>query len=475
MSERTGWDRGLSVAADGKGLVGHAGAVLLRRLADRVGLTRGLAGVLPSSTSAGWRERAGVLVQLAVAIVLGARSLLEAEQLQLHHQGLFGPAASDSTMRRLLAGADGKTLAKVAKVRRRVRRHVWMLLHLRPGGFPWLTVAGRRLKGWIVVDLDATLITSASRKEGAAATFKGTFGFHPLGGWCANTGESLAMELRPGNAGANTVDDHLRVLAACLEQIPDSSKSKLLIRVDGAGATHGLLEHLEALNTRRRTVRFTVGWKITPEDEAAIAKLPESAWETSLKQDGDLQAGYQVAELTGLSTRDGWPEGMRLIVRRVRPSRRHTKKLTDFEKKTGWRYSITATNIRHMWGIAGSHQIQFLDALHRDHAEVEDRVRTNKAMGLANLPSQEWQVNIGWMLACNLAADLDAWLRLLTLHDREDLADAEPGTMRFRLYHLPARLARHARRRYLRIERTWPWATAFTTSWMRLTQLPAAT
>ncbi|MFJ8600399.1 IS1380 family transposase, partial [Streptomyces shenzhenensis] len=72
------------MAADGKGLVGQAGAVLLRRLADRVGLTRGLAGVLPCSTSAGWRERAGVLVQLAVAMVLGAQSLLEAEQLQLH-------------------------------------------------------------------------------------------------------------------------------------------------------------------------------------------------------------------------------------------------------------------------------------------------------------------------------------------------------------------------------------------------------
>jgi Transposase DDE domain group 1 len=475
VSERTGWNRGLSVAADGKGLVGHAGAVLLRRLADRVGLTRGLAGVLPSSTSAGWRERAGVLVQLAVAIVLGARSLLEAEQLQLHHQGLFGAAASDSTMRRLLAGVDGKTLMKVAKVRRRVRRHVWMLLHLRPGGFPWLTVAGRRLKGWIVVDLDATVITSASRKEGAAATFKGTFGFHPLGGWCANTGECLAMELRAGNAGANTVDDHVRVLAAALDQIPHSSQSKILVRVDGAGATHGLLEHLEALNTKRRTIRYTVGWKITPEDESAIAKLPEHAWETSLKQDGDLQAGYQAAELTGLNTRDGWPDGMRLIVRRVRPSRRHMKKLTAFEQKTGWRYSITATNIRHMWGIAGSHQIQFLDALHRDHAEVEDRVRTNKAMGLANLPSQSWQINEAWMLAANLAADLDTWLRLLTLHDQDGLEGAEPDTMRLRIYHLPARLARHARRRILRIERTWPWATAFTISWNRLTHLPAAT
>ena len=164
---------------------------------------------------------------------------------------------------------------------------------------------------------------------------------------------------------------------------------------------------------------------------------------------------------------------MRLVVRRVRPSGRHAKKLTAFEKRTGWRYSILATNIGRMWGVAGSHQARFLDAVHRDHAEVEDRVRTNKAMGLHNLPSASWDVNCGWVLAANLAADLDAWLRLLTLHDQEGLVEAEPDTMRFRLYHLPARLARHARRRVLRIERTWPWAGVFTACWTRLAALPA--
>ncbi|MBB4932736.1 hypothetical protein F4561_003556 [Lipingzhangella halophila] len=128
-----------------------------------------------------------------------------------------------------------------------------------------------------------------------------------------------------------------------------------------------------------------------------------------------------------------------------------------------------------MHRITGSHQVQFLDALHRDHVEVEDRVRTNKAMGLARLPSKSWRVNKGWVLTCNLAADLDAWLRLLTLHDDQELARAEPETMRLRIYHLPARLACHARRRLVRIERTWPWAQAFTTSWARLTALPALT
>ena len=471
MSERTGWDRRLAVVADGKGLIGHAGAVLLRACADRVGLTAALARVLPVGAGA-WRDRAEVVVGVATAIVLGATNLSEAEQLQLHQAPVFGPPASDSTARRTLAALDERALARIAKVRARVRRHVWGLLHLRPGGFPWLTVAGKRLTGWIVIDLDATIIEAASKKTGAAVTFKKTWGFHPLAAWCANTSESLAMLLRSGNAGANTVADHVTVLTEALKQIPGSSHAKILVRVDGAGATHELLEHLEALNTARRTVRYTVGWKMTDADEQAIALIPEDAWEDSLRQDGDIQNGYHVAELTGVNRRQGWPDGMRLIVRRVRPSGRQVKKLTDFERRTGWRYSVTATNIRHMWGIAGSHQPQWLDALARSHATVEDRVRTDKAMGLRNLPSQDWTVNAGWMLTANLAHDLDCWVRLLALHDQPDLERAEPYTMRFRIYHLPARLAAHARRRWLRIDRTWPWAAAFTTCWQRLTSLP---
>ncbi|MFZ3492017.1 IS1380 family transposase [Streptomyces sp. 5.8] len=475
MAKTTGWDERLAVRADGRGLVGHAGAVLLRKLADRVGLTDALSGVLPSGTGAGWRERAPVVVQLAVAIVLGARNLSEAEQLQAHHQRIFGPPVSDSTTRRALAAMDTATANGIARVRARVRRHVWTLLELRPGGFPWLTVAGKRLHRWVVIDMDATIITAESKKQGATATWKKSFGFHPLAAWCANTGECLAMLLRPGNAGSNTVADHLRVLSGALAQIPGQATAKILVRVDGAGASHELHEHLAALNTRRRTVRFTTGWTITEADEKAIAKLPETAWETSLKQDGSVQEGYFVAELTGLNTRPGWLKGMRLIVRRVRPSGRHVRDLTAFEKKTGWKYSVTATNISKMTRIPGSHQVQWLDAVARHHAVVEDRVRTNKAMGLHNLPSKSWTVNQSWIITANLAADLDAWLRLLGLHDESDLAEAEPDTMRFRLYHLPARLSRHARRRWLRIESTWPWATAFTTAWTRITALPAIT
>ena len=85
-------------------------------------------------------------------------------------------------MRRTLELADPRTLDKIARARARVRAHVWGLITARPAGFPWLAIAGKLLAGWLVIDLDGTLITARSDKEGAAPTFKMGYGFHPLGG-----------------------------------------------------------------------------------------------------------------------------------------------------------------------------------------------------------------------------------------------------------------------------------------------------
>ncbi|MGW1163414.1 hypothetical protein ACWD48_35570 [Streptomyces sp. NPDC002519] len=84
--------------ADGKNLIGHAGVVLLRKVADRVGLATALSVALPKGTGPGWRDRGTALVQLACAIALGATNL-EAEQLQYHWRTLFARPVSDSTLR----------------------------------------------------------------------------------------------------------------------------------------------------------------------------------------------------------------------------------------------------------------------------------------------------------------------------------------------------------------------------------------
>ncbi len=476
MPKNTPWDRNLSVTPDGEGLIGHAGAVLLRKLADQSGLTAALGRALARAGKFPLVDRGVALVSMAVAIVLGARSMSDIALLD-HQEQVFGAPPSDTTVRRMLELADPATLDKIARVRARVRDQVWSLICATPAGFPWLTIAGKVLAGWLVIDLDGTLITAHSDKEGAAPTFKMGFGFHPLGAWCANTAESLAMLLRPGNAGSNTFADHAAVLGAAIRQIPSRMRARLMVRVDGAGASHELIAHLLALASRRRTVLFTSGWAITDADEDAISKLPASAWKPAIDQDGTVQEDKHVAEITHLTSRAaGWPAGLRWIVRRTKPSRRQMKNLTAFEKATGWRYSIIVTNIPAVGGIPGvpgSHHPQFIDVLHREHAVVEDGVRTNKAMGLRNLPSKTWTVNCGWVLAANIAADLSAWCQLLGLYDQEDLKDAEPDTLRYRLWALPARLVRHARQRVLKLSRTWPWKDAFLTCWLRLCALPA--
>ena len=138
-----------------------------------------------------------------------------------HLAPVLGDAPSGPTVRRALdlAGTPAM-LDRIARARARARAHVWTLIEDTPAGFPWLAIAGKTLAGWLVIDMDATLVTARSDKEGAAPTWKKGYGFHPLGAWCANTRECLAMLLRPGNAGSNTFTDHKDVLAAAIRQVP---------------------------------------------------------------------------------------------------------------------------------------------------------------------------------------------------------------------------------------------------------------
>ena len=475
--QHNGWDHALKVTADGAGLVGHAGAVLLRKAADQAGLTAQLSAALRKAGRSPLFDRGGVLVSLAVAITLGAASMSDIAVLA-HLAPVLGDAPSGPTVRRALdLAGSAASLDRIARARARARAHVWQLIGATAAGFPWLVIAGKALTGWLVIDMDATLVTASSDKQGAAPTWKMGYGFHPLGAWLANTRECLAMLLRPGNAGSNTFTDHKEVLAAAIRQVPARFRRKILIRVDGAGASHELITHLLSLSSPRRALLFTCGWMITVADEDAIRQIPAGAWKPGIAQDGGTEQDKDVAEITHLMTRAGnWPDGLRWIARRVKPSRRHLRNLTDYEKKTGWKYSITCTSIPDagISGVPGSHHPQYIDVVHREHAVVETAgVRTAKAMGLRNLPSKSWQVNCGWVIAANIAADITAWTRLLGLRDDQELREADPDTLRYRIWHIPARLAVHARQRTLKISPGWPWKQAFLACWQRLCTLPA--
>jgi len=197
--------------------------------------------------------------------------------------------------------------------------------------------------------------------------------------------------------------------------------------------------------------------------QAAILALPKVAWTPAIEADGELRDGADVAELTGSLgdlTAAGWPAGMRVIVRRERP---HPGAQLTFSDADGWRFQTFATDTE-----VG--QLAHLEARHRAHARVEDRIRCAKNTGLAHLPSRQLNVNTVWVELVGLACDLLAWTRLLLLDGA--LATAEPKQLRYRLLHVAARLVRSGRRLQLRIDRNWPWKDALVNAFTRLIALP---
>ena len=177
--------------------------------------------------------------------------------------------------------------------------------------------------------------------------------------------------------------------------------------------------------------------------------------------------GAEIAELTGLlppRMLAKWPDGMRVIVRRERPH--PGAQLSMFEELDGWRYQAFVTNT-----ITG--QLQFLEARHRAHARVEDRIRHAKDTGLGRLPSREFALNQAWLVAVMIAADLVAWTRMLAcIGAAAVLALCEPKALRYRFLHVAARLTRSGRRRKVKIPETWPWATAIVAVFNTIAAIP---
>ena len=463
----TAWSAGLSVSGDGTGVVAHAGSAAVRLLADRTGLTDALSGAVARRGFVPGHDRGRVLVDVATMITAGGEAIADIETLR-HQREVLGPVASPPTVWRALDEVTPATLNRIAAARAATRARVWGLI---PGGLPASAVAGTALPADVVVlDVDATIVIAHSEKEQATRTFKKTFGYHPIGVWCDNTQELLAASLRPGNAGSNTTTDHIEVLTAAIAQVPAGHRKKLLVRADGAGASHGLLDWLTALNTapvhggRGRSVEYSVGFAITEQVRDAIRLVPKTAWTAALDADGDIREHADIVEITGLLTLSRWPAGMRVILRREHPH--PGAPLSLFEHRDGWRYQAFITNTT-------TGQVGFLEARHRAHARVEDRIRVAKDTGLNRFPSREYAINQAWLTVVTIAADLTAWLRLIALPPA--LKDCEPKALRYRFLHIPARLTKGARRRHLRLPATWPWVTDAVATFTKVMAIPMLT
>jgi Transposase DDE domain group 1 len=457
------------VSADGTGVVSHVGSRLLADVATAAGLPEAF------NDAAGgrrWRRSSHapgrVLTDLAVLLADGGQSITDLAVLR-HQPGLFGLVASTATAWRVLDSVDDAALAGLKRGRAVARERAWLLRGEAGRTVPTVRCGGVDVPG-LVIDFDGSLVTCHSEKGQTAATFKHGFGYHPLLVWLDNTGEALAGMLRPGNAGSNTAADHIRLTEEAFAQIPDTDLhgQPILVRCDGAGATKEWLAHLRRLRDEHGLdARFSVGFTLTNQVKDAIGLLPESVWATAVDAAGGPRpvddSGLpvaQVAELTLLLpglTEAGWPAGMRILVRRERPH--PGADLTLMEAHDGWRYQCVATD-------TPRGQLPFLEARHRAHARVEDRVKAIKQTGMGRFPSREFAINAVWLQLALTAADLIAWTQTILLEG--PLALLETKLLRYRLLHTAARIVRGQRQTRIKIDIRWPWATQLAAAFARL-------
>lgn len=444
------------MSSDGRGLVSQAGAVLLWETMRVTGLARSL-----SENLARWRapravhDPGKIVTDLAAALALGGDCLADIAVLRDQPE-LAGPVASDPVVSRLLtalAADEKRALKAIRSARAAARERAWALAGpAAPGGDG----------GLVTVDLDATIVISHSEKQDASPTWKKTFGFHPLASFAdhgdGGNGEPLAILLRAGNAGSNTAADHIEVTRLALAQLPRCLRRRVLVRTDSGGGTHGFLTWL---TSKSRRLHYSVGMTITEDMQAAILKVPSDGWTPAYDGDGQVRKGAWVADITGMLDLEGWPEGMRVIVRKERPHPGAQLRFTDVD---GHRFTAFATD-------AKRGQLAGLELRHRRRARCEDRIRNAKDTGLRNLPLKGFAQNQLWCEITALACELTAWMQMLALTGKA--RRWEPKRLRLRLFSAAGRLARGGRRLRLRLAERWPWAADITAAASRLQALPS--
>jgi len=446
--------RRVVVESGGTGVVAHVGLHALGSFADRLGLGDALSSRIPwSGAGVPIHDRGKVLVQMALTLAGGGESCLDVEHLRIGAD-LFGSVPSDTTVARTFHEITPSTRAGIAEAMAEMRSQVWSRSSATTGSDP------------VILDIDASLVEIHSEnKEQTAPTYKGGFGFHPMFCFADATGETLSGLLRPGNAGSNTVADHITVLDEGITQLPEAIarghrpgddpalvNRDIVMRADSAGCTEDFLAACRA-----RNVGFYVSARSNAQVTSAIfdAIGVEEVWLDALAQDGEEKDGAAVAELTSLIDGKRFPTDTRLIIRR---EPLHPGAQRSLFPSLDYRY----------WGFYTDQDgdPRELDVTMRAHAHVESHIQRLKDSGLMRFPFASFPANTNWLMTVAMAADIVRWFQLLCCDG--SWRDARPKAMRWGIFHAPGRLVHRARQRVVRIIDGWPTTQVLLDAYQRI-------
>jgi Transposase DDE domain group 1 len=419
----------VGVVFDDQRAVANAGLLLPATLAQRLGIEQLVEECVDLGDRVGAARPGRKLLSLVHGMLAGADSIDDMDVLRSGSTGavLGHRVMAPSTLGTFLRAFTFGHVRQLDRLLERVLARAW-----RAGAGP----GSERL----VIDIDSFIgPVYGQYKQGAAFGYTHQRGYHPLLAVRADTLEVLHIRNRKGSANTQRgCDQFLAELLARVRRC--GANGQIVIRADS-----GFENHRRFVGLDQAGIAFSIGVKMSTRVRAAIAAIPEPAWLPLAEYTG---GEAQIAE-TNLGQ---W----RLLVRRVR--------------NLGPQQQLFATWEHHAFATNRSEPLQLIEAEHRDHAIVEQAIRDLKEQALAHFPSGSFAANSAWLLIAALAHNLGRWTSLLGL-PAEQRRTAR--TRRRRLFELPGRLTRTARRWTLHLPARWPWQQAFAEALTRIRDLPA--
>ena len=292
----------------------------------------------------------------------------------------------------------------------------------------------------LTIDLDSSIVPVFGRgKQGAAFGYTGVRGYHPQFATCAQTGMVLFSRLRGGAAGA--ARGAKSFLTETVSRVRNAGATgQLIVRADSAFYSKAVLHTAITFN-----VQFSITARQDTKIRAAIAAIDEAAWQPIPYWLSTAEvSGADVAETSYTAFSGTDAVTVRLIVRRVRPTPGSQLALS-----TAWDYHAFVTN--------RPGDVLEVEADHRRHATIEQRIAELKSAGLAHLPSGNFMANAVWLALTVMAHNLGRAVGRLAEHD---LQRATAASLQRKIFTIPGRLVHSGRRRHLRLPASWPWAAA---------------
>ena len=432
---------------DDPNLVSAAGLVPLLQLADSAGLRRLADQHLSVPTDKG--ANAGFKVASLVAgMVAGADSIDDMAVLRHGGMGrLFARAYAPSTLGSFLRAFTFGHVRQLDAVASRLLTNLAQQT-------PVLTSAPGEL---VLVDVDDTIIeVHGYAKQGSGYGYSGVRGLNALLATVTTASTApivVAQRLRKGACGSPRGAN--RLIADALKTVTTLKPgSQVLLRADSA-----FYGHPTVAATVKTGADVSVTVRLDPRVKAAIATIPDDAWQTIAYTDAvydeDAQQWVSRAEVaetdftafTSKKKTDQIPG--RLVVRRIPDLNPTPGQDSLFDT---WRF--------HAFFTTTTLDTVTADKTHRGHAIIEQVHADLKHSALAHLPSGKFSANAAWLVCAVIAFNLTRAAATLT---GPALAKATTATIRRKLIHIPARIARSARQIVLHLPQHWPWQTDWTT------------